>query len=72
VGLWTNTRLAAGDGPIPVITDGSLCCYTSYTIVTCLLYSPLVLESLLGSLLDSLLNSLLESLLERATLESCT
>jgi hypothetical protein len=61
--------LAAGDGPIPVVTDWSLHCYTGHAIAASPLYSPLALESLLGSLLDSLLDGLLESLLERAAFE---
>jgi hypothetical protein len=54
VGLWIYIQLAAGDGPIPVITGCSLRCYTGtvYTIAASSLYSPLALESLLGSLLD--------------------
>ena len=71
MGLWTYIRLAAGDGPIPVVAAWSLRCYTRtvHTIAASPLYSPLALESLLESLLDSLLGSLLGSLLERAALD---
>jgi len=71
VGLWTYIRLAAGDGPIPVVTAWSPRCYTGtvHTIAASPFYSPLALESLLGSVLDSLLDSLLQSLLERAAFE---
>jgi hypothetical protein len=84
--LCTYIWLAARDGPISVVTDRGLHCYTGHTIVASPLYSPLALEillgsllesllgslfgSLLGSLLDSLLDSLLGSRLERAAFES--
>ena len=66
VGLWTNIRLVAGDGPIPGFTACSLRCYTGtvHTIAASPLDSPLALESLLYSLFDSLF----DSLLGRATL----
>jgi len=66
VGLWTYILLAAGDGPIPVVTDWSLRCYTGHTIAASPLYSPLALESLLDSLLDSLLE---RAAFERAALQ---
>jgi len=70
VGLWTNIRLAAGDGSIPGFTACSLRCYTGtvHTIAASPLDSPLALESLLDSLFGSLFDSLFDSLLGRATL----
>jgi len=66
VGIWTYIQLAAGGGPVPVVTAWSHRCYTGtvHTIAASTCYNPLVLESLL----DSLLGSLLGSLLERAAL----
>jgi len=52
VGLWTCILLAAGDGPIPVLTAWSLRCYTGHTIAVSLLHSTLALESLVENLLE--------------------
>ena len=56
-GLWTYIRLAAGDGPIPVVTAWSLRYYTVtvHTITASPLSCPLALESMPECLLDSLL-----------------